>query len=156
MSEQTADPGVRQPVQISPIGYVVTGYARPQDAPAQATENYREPGRVVVHDEYADGLAGLERWTHVWLLTWLHSQDDDEAGTLKCVPRGGARGGTHRGVFSTRSPNRPSRLGMSLVRVLSVEGNVVHFNGVDLVDGTPVLDIKPWVRGTDTPPDLRA
>ncbi|GGL05106.1 tRNA (N6-threonylcarbamoyladenosine(37)-N6)-methyltransferase TrmO [Sphaerisporangium melleum] len=154
MPEQTADTTVRQPVQVSPIGYVMTDYARPEEAPAQATENYREIGRVVVYDEYAEGLAGLERWSHIWLVTWLHAQEDDQATSMKCLPRGGTRGGPHRGVFSTRSPNRPSRLGMSLVRLVSVDGNVVHFHGVDLVNGTPVLDIKPWVRGTDIPPDL--
>ncbi|WP_214408496.1 tRNA (N6-threonylcarbamoyladenosine(37)-N6)-methyltransferase TrmO [Sphaerisporangium fuscum] len=148
MPEQT----VRQPVRISPIGHVETGYGRPEDAPPQATENYREQGRVVVYDEYRDGLAGLENCPHIWLLVWLHAQDDDQAAELRCVPRGLTATGEKRGVFSTRSPNRPSRLGMSLVRVVGIDGNVIHFHGVDLVDGTPVLDIKPWVRSTDVPP----
>ncbi|WP_248965813.1 tRNA (N6-threonylcarbamoyladenosine(37)-N6)-methyltransferase TrmO [Sphaerisporangium perillae] len=155
MPEQTTSgPEVHQPVQVRPIGYVVTDYARPQDAPPQATENYRDTGRVVVYDQFAGGLSGLENCPHIWLLTWLHSQGEDEASALTCVPRGLAMTGEHRGVFSTRSPNRPSRLGMSLVRVVDIVGNVIHFHGVDLVNGTPVLDIKPWVRSTDIPPDL--
>ncbi|MDH2428031.1 tRNA (N6-threonylcarbamoyladenosine(37)-N6)-methyltransferase TrmO [Sphaerisporangium sp. TRM90804] len=152
MPEQTTSRDDLPPVQVQPIGYVVTGYDRPEVAPPQATENFGERASLVVYERYADGLSGLENCPHIWLVTWLHSQREDEAAELRCVPRGLTGTGERRGVFSTRSPNRPSRLGMSLVRVAEIDGNVIHFYGVDLVDGTPVLDIKPWVRGTDVPP----
>jgi tRNA (adenine37-N6)-methyltransferase len=143
MSEQ-----IHPPVQISPIGYVATNYASPGVTPPQSSENAQERAQVVLYEQYAEGLIGLDGYSHIWLVTWLHSQDADEAAQLQCVPRG-RRDGQPRGVFATRSPNRPSRLGMSLVRLLEISGNVVHFQGVDLVNGTPVLDIKPWVRSTD-------
>jgi tRNA-Thr(GGU) m(6)t(6)A37 methyltransferase TsaA len=95
---------------------------------------------------------GLDEQPYIWLLTWLHAQNDDQTRPLHAVPRSLEGTGQTRGVFATRTPNRHNRIGLSLVRVLSVSGNVVHFEGVDLVNGTPVLDIKPWSRGADTPP----
>jgi tRNA-Thr(GGU) m(6)t(6)A37 methyltransferase TsaA len=137
-------------VYIRPIGHVVTGYQDPSAVPAQATEACHEHGRVVVYDRFRDGLLGLDRCPHVWLLTWLHAQERVE--DLQVVPRVARLGkGQRHGVFATRSPCRPNQLGLSLVQVTSVVGGEVFFSGVDLVTGTPVLDIKPWRRGTDTP-----
>jgi tRNA-Thr(GGU) m(6)t(6)A37 methyltransferase TsaA len=143
-------------IQMSPIGHVVTGYERPEVTPPQATENFTEPGRVVVYDRFADGLDGLADARYAWLLTWLHAQDDRDTEPLRVVPRGLEGTGETRGVYATRTPNRHNRIGLSLVQVESVRGNVVEFRGVDLVDGTPVLDIKPWSRGADIPPPERA
>jgi tRNA-Thr(GGU) m(6)t(6)A37 methyltransferase TsaA len=132
-------------VRLVAIGRVETGYPSVVETPPQAPENAAEPGRVVVFDEYREGLDGLEEYPYVWLLSWLHGQSAEEAGQLRVVPRGLTGTGQTRGVFATRAPNRPSPLGMSLVRLVRVDGNVVHFEGVDLADGTPILDIKPWV-----------
>jgi tRNA-Thr(GGU) m(6)t(6)A37 methyltransferase TsaA len=132
---------------------VVTAYTRPEDAPPQATENADEAGQVVVYEPYREGLYGLAEHRYVWLLTWLHSQPEEQTTHMRVVPRGLERTGETRGVFATRSPHRHNRLGMSLVRLVGIEDGVVHFRGVDLVDGTPVLDIKPWWRGTDCPRD---
>ncbi|SMC48531.1 tRNA (N6-threonylcarbamoyladenosine(37)-N6)-methyltransferase TrmO [Kibdelosporangium aridum] len=137
------------PIEVTPIGVVETAFADPSQAPAQAAENYAERGTLVVFDRFADGLDGLTAGRHIWLVSWLHAQDDDAMDSLHCVPRGGQR---PTGVFSTRSPVRPNRIGMSLVRIVSIDGNRVEFEGVDLANGTPVLDIKPWVRGIDTAP----
>lgn len=142
-----------EPITMTPIGYVVTGYAAVTDVPSQATENFGEPGRVEVLERYAGGLDGLAAHRYAWLLTWLHAQSDEDASHLRVVPRSLEGTGQTRGVFATRSPNRVNRLGLSLVHIVGIEGNVVHFTGVDLVGGTPVLDIKPWWRDTDTPPD---
>ncbi len=143
-------------IGMSPIGHVETGYPRPEVTPPQATENYGEPGRVVLDERFADGLDGLAQSRYVWLLTWLHAQDDADTAPLRVVPRGLEGTGQTRGVYATRTPNRHNRIGLSLVQVLAVRGNVVEFRGVDLVNGTPVLDIKPWSRGADVPPPERA
>lgn len=137
------------PIEVSPIGVVETRFRDPASTPAQAAENYAERGTLVVFQRFADGLDGLAAGRHVWLVTWLHAQHGDGTDTLRCVPRGGDRAA---GVFATRSPARPGRIGLSLVRIARVDGRRVEFDGVDLVDGTPVLDVKPWVRGIDTPP----
>jgi tRNA-Thr(GGU) m(6)t(6)A37 methyltransferase TsaA len=139
-------------IELTPIGHVATRYATADGVPSQSTENAGESGRVVVYGRFRDGLDGLDAFPYVWLLTWLHAQADEDTADLRVVPRAlEATGGT-RGVFSTRSPHRVNRLGLSLVRVVRVEDGTVHFTGVDLVDGTPVLDIKPWFAGTDSPP----
>ncbi|MCT2590996.1 tRNA (N6-threonylcarbamoyladenosine(37)-N6)-methyltransferase TrmO [Streptomyces sp. N2-109] len=140
-------------VSMSPIGYVETGYALPRDAPPQATMAYGDQGRAVVFERFAEGLAGLSAARHVWLLTWLHQQTDEETTPLRVVPRAWEGSGRTTGVYATRTPNRHNRIGLSLVRVSAVEDNIVYFYGVDLADGTPVLDIKPWSPGSDTPPE---
>jgi tRNA-Thr(GGU) m(6)t(6)A37 methyltransferase TsaA len=144
--------GHHPPVELFPIGYVVTGYTRPGDTPPQAAENFQERGHLVVYEQYSDGLLGLENHPHIWLLTWLHSQREEQTTRLHVVPRGMEQTGQLRGVFATRSPNRHNRLGLSLVRVVEIVGNIINFHGVDLVSGTPVLDIKPWSTGIDIPP----
>jgi tRNA-Thr(GGU) m(6)t(6)A37 methyltransferase TsaA len=137
-------------VRLTPIGHVVTGFDTPGDVPAQATEACHERGRVVVYERFRDGMLGLDRCAHVWLLTWLHVQDG--AKLLQVVPRVARLGeGERHGVFATRAPWRPNQLGLSLVQVTDVTAAELFFRGVDLVSGTPVLDIKPWSRGTDTP-----
>lgn len=153
MVQQLGTQGSPPPIQLLPIGYVVTGYTRPEDTPAQATENFRKSGHLVVYEQYRDGLVGLENYPHVWLLTWLHSQSEDQATQLQVIPRGLEQTGQLRGVFATRAPTRPNRLGLSVVRVVNIVDNIIYFHGVDLVSGTPVLDVKPWRRGVDVPPD---
>ncbi len=138
---------------MTPIGVVETVFQDRSLVPPQAAENYAESGTLVVFDRFAEGLAGLAPGRYVWLVSWLHDGDGDPTSGLRCVPRGGSE---PTGVFATRSPDRPGRIGMSLVRIADITGNRIRFDGVDLVDGTPVLDIKPWVAGIDTPPSYRA
>jgi len=150
--QQPPSPDVHPPVRLEPIGYVVTDYTEPQDAPPQSTIATGEHGRVVLYEQYTDGLMGLQGHPYVWLLTWLHAQPEEQTADMLVVPRSLEGTGQRRGVFATRSPHRHNRIGLSLVRVENIVGNVIDFYGVDLVTGTPVLDIKPWHRGTDTPP----
>lgn len=141
-----------QPIELVPIGYVQTGFTDPGDVPPQATEAYSERGRVVLYDRFAPGLTGLQGHPYVWLISWLHAQPAEQTTEMLVVPRSMEATGGRTGVYATRSPHRHNRIGLSLVRVRAVEGNVLEFDGVDLVSGTPVLDIKPWWRGTDSPP----
>ncbi|HEU5269118.1 MAG TPA: tRNA (N6-threonylcarbamoyladenosine(37)-N6)-methyltransferase TrmO [Jatrophihabitans sp.] len=140
-------------VELFPIGYVQTGFADPADAPSQAAEAFTEAGRVVLHDRFAAGLTGLRGHPYLWLITWLHAQAEEQTTELLVVPRSMEATGGRTGVYATRSPHRPNRLGLSLVRVEDISGNTIEFSGVDLVSGTPVLDIKPWYRGIDGPPE---
>jgi tRNA (adenine37-N6)-methyltransferase len=143
---------VAESVELVPIGYVLTDFADPAEAPPQATEAFAERGRVVLFDRFAAGLTGLQGHPYVWLITWLHAQPDEQTAEMLVVPRSMEDSGGRTGVYATRSPHRHNRLGLSLVRVRAVHGNSLDFDGVDLVSGTPVLDIKPWYRGTDSPP----
>jgi tRNA-Thr(GGU) m(6)t(6)A37 methyltransferase TsaA len=106
-------------------------------------------GTVAVLPEYADGLRDLDGFSHV-ILIYLF---DRSAGyTLTVVP---FLDSTPRGLFATRAPRRPNPIGLSVVRLESIDGNVLHIDGVDILDGTPLLDIKPYVPAFDAPRDCR-
>jgi tRNA-Thr(GGU) m(6)t(6)A37 methyltransferase TsaA len=136
---------------VEPIGHLETAYTEAGSAPPQASLS-ESVARVVVDDAYVDGLLGLDRYPHLWLVTWLH--DQPEVRPLQLVPRATEATGEVQGVFASRAPVRPNPIGLSLVRQLGVEGNVVTVAGTDLLDGTPVLDIKPWFADCDLPPDV--
>lgn len=136
-------------VGLRVIGHVMSSRRDRERTPIQSTRNPDEPARVVLRPELAGGLDGLADFDYVWLLTWLHL----ELGMpeLRVEPFMLRGTGQRVGVFATRYPARPNPLALSVVRVCAVEGNELHFAGVDLCDGTPVLDIKPWEQHLDIP-----
>jgi tRNA-Thr(GGU) m(6)t(6)A37 methyltransferase TsaA len=141
----------RSLAEITPIGYVTTSFTDLSGTPSQASESTQSTGTVVLREDLVDALLGLDRYAFLWLVTWLH-QGNDEPAPLQCVPRAKEPEGKIQGVFASRSPRRPNSIGLSLVRQLEVVDNTITFAGVDLVDGTPVLDIKPWFEDCDLPP----
>src|SRR5262245_48901842 len=100
-------------------------------------------GRIELERGYADGLLDLDGFSHVWVLAHLHRAATVD---LQIVPFLDTE---QRGVFATRSPGRPNPIGISVFRVLYVGGATIHVAGVDLLDGTPVLDLKPYVPAFD-------
>ncbi len=92
---------------------------------------------------YEDALADLDRWQYIWVLFWFHGADGWKPKVLP--PRSTKK----RGLFATRTPHRPNPIGLSVVRLERVEGRVIHVRDVDVLDGTPVLDLKPYVPWTD-------
>jgi len=106
------------------------------------------PGSVELLPEYSDGLHRLEKHSHLWVLVWL---DQAKRDVLQVIPRGvsdGAPEGLH-GVFAVRSPVRPNPIGLTLGRVLRAEGLRIDFDRLDFVDGTPVIDLKPYFLSRD-------
>jgi tRNA-Thr(GGU) m(6)t(6)A37 methyltransferase TsaA len=137
-------------MRFEPIGHLETAHTDPATMPAQAAES-AGTARIVLDGRFTDGLLGLDRYPWVWLVTWLHDQPEERP--LRLVPRATEATGEVQGVFASRAPTRPNPVGLSLVRLLGVEGNVVTVGGVDLLDGTPVLDLKPWFPDCDRPAD---
>jgi len=138
--------------EVVPIGHVHSGCTDPALLPAQSLHDIDAIGFVVVRDDLVDALLGLDRYEYVWLLTWLHAEPiESQSPPLQLVPRATEATGEVQGVFASRAPQRPNPIGLSLVRNRGVHGNVVEFAGVDLLDGTPVLDIKPWFADADEP-----
>jgi tRNA-Thr(GGU) m(6)t(6)A37 methyltransferase TsaA len=135
---------------MRPIGHVHTDVTDLATAANQASQGSAMTGRIVLDDELADGLLGLDRYRWLWLLTWLHEQPDGPP-PLQLVPMATAATGEVQGVFASRAPHRPNPIGLSLVELVGIEGTVITFRGVDMVDGTPVLDIKPWFADCDLP-----
>ncbi len=110
----------------------------------------RVEGRVELfaHLVHPHALRDLDGFDRIWLLTWLHLNGSKWPNLVR-PPRGGPR----RGILATRAPHRPNPIGLSAVRVLGVEGTTIHVAGLDLIDGTPVLDVKPYVAYADAFPD---
>ena len=115
-------------------------------------------GRIVFEPEYrnAEAVRGLEEFSHIWILWEFTEAVRDEWSPTVRPPRLG--GNVRKGVFATRSPFRPNPIGLSSVKLESVEidpklGPVLHVSGADLMDGTPIYDIKPYIAYTDSHPD---
>lgn len=142
---------------FAPIGVVRSPYTERFGTPRQPTvvtqvkEDRALPGRIELLPEFAPGLAGLADFERIWCVFVFHLNRG--YGLTVRSPRDPA--GT-RGLFATRAPHRPCSLGLSCLRVTSIEGPVVHVLGLDILDGTPVLDIKPYVPYADAFPDARA
>lgn len=147
-----------QQISIRPIATMHSDFATKFGIPRQSGLAQALRSTIVFEPEYrnADALRGIEGFSHLWII-WQFSEAvrSDWSPTVR-PPRLG--GNTRMGVFATRSPFRPNHLGLSCVRLLGVEetaeqGTVIHVGGADLVDGTPIFDIKPYVPYADSHPD---
>lgn len=128
--------------------------------PRQAGVVQQLSGRIVLEKEYRtpDAIRGMEDFDYLWLIWGFSANRKQATGVTVRPPRLG--GNTHLGVFATRSPYRPNPLGLSSVRIDRIdydakEGPVIHVLGADLMDGTPIYDIKPYIPYTDAHPDAR-
>ena len=104
---------------------------------------------VEVETPYLPALLGLEQYSHVWVLFWFHEHDNPRDRSILQVHPCRNPANPLTGVFAARSPVRPNLIGLSAVRLLRVEGRRVILAGLDARDGTPVLDIKPYLPGSD-------
>jgi len=123
---------------LRPVGRVESTLTDPSDAPRQPDEGAPEAW-LVFDDSVAPALEGLTPGTDMLLFTWLDRGDRE---TLAVHPRGD-RSRPLTGVFATRAPDRPNPIGLHTVHVVAVEGNRVHVNHLEALDGTPILDVKP-------------
>lgn len=119
----------------------------------QAALNRGEQGVIDIRPEFAEGLSGLADFDYAWLLSWLHeAQGPPDTVALTQVPFFLSRQQRRIGVFAMRGPKRINPIGLSLIRIVEVNGSQVRFDGVDLIDGTSVIDLKPYVTSLDRPP----
>jgi tRNA (adenine37-N6)-methyltransferase len=130
-------------ITYKPIGVIRTGHTRPEDTPIQPVFATGCQGRAEVFPEYEAGLRDLEDFSHIYLLYHL-----DRAGPARLIVKPFLQDKEH-GVFATRSPSRPNPIGLSIVALKRREGNVLYLDGVDVLDGTPLLDIKPYTARFD-------
>lgn len=124
-------------IVLEPIGIIRSPIKGRSEAPRQGCESGVE-GELVVDERYGEALLGLAPGQKVFILYWLHLASRD---CLQVHPRGDASRPL-RGVFSTRSPDRPNPVGIERVEILSIEGTTLTVRGLDAVDGTPLIDIK--------------
>ena len=136
-------------IHCKPIGVIRSPHTRADETPIQPVFAEGIPGRVEVLPEYEDGLRDIDGFSHVYL---IYAFDRAGPASLEVTPYLGDR---PRGVFATRAPNRPNPLGVSLVRLVRREGNILHIEDVDILDETPLLDIKPYVARFDSREESR-
>jgi tRNA-Thr(GGU) m(6)t(6)A37 methyltransferase TsaA len=134
---------------MRPVGVIRTPFKETRGMPIQPAFSHAR-GQVEVHADYAEGLQDLEDFSYVILIYVLHRSN---GYTLRVKPF--LDDVTH-GLFATRHPSRPNPLGLSIVRLLSCRDSVLEVEGIDVLDGTPLLDIKPYVPDFDSHPDARA
>jgi len=109
--------------------------------------------QIVLHKKYQPGLLGLEGFSHIYVLWWFDRNDTPEKrATLRVHPMGN-RQNPLTGVFATRSPARPNLIALTLSKLVSVKENVIEIEKTDAFDGTPVLDVKPFIPGYDSAPE---
>ena len=106
-------------------------------------------GTIELFDEYHEGLKDLDGFSHIIILYHFHRSHGFK---LQVVP---FMDSELRGLFATRAPRRPNPIGISVVQLNQIENNVLHIQNVDIIDGTPLLDIKPYVQEFDSPQDIR-
>ncbi len=156
------------PYSFEPIGFVVSPLRERAEAPRQPGLDPASgkagglpggsgvAGRIELTSGrgFEDALSGLEGWQYAWVLFVFHRNVEEGRGWKpKVLP---PRAEEKHGVFATRSPHRPNPIGMSAVRIERIEGLVVHVRELDILDGTPVLDLKPYVPYADSRPDARS
>jgi tRNA-Thr(GGU) m(6)t(6)A37 methyltransferase TsaA len=130
-------------VNLRPIGVIHTPYQQAAGTPVQGAMAAGVAGTVEVSPDYAAGLRDLAGFERIWLVYWFDRANPAEMVVTPYLDT------EARGLFATRAPCRPNPIGLSAVRLVRIEENVVHVDGVDMLDGTPLLDIKPYIPAFD-------
>ncbi len=130
-------------MHLTPIGTIQTPFKDRKGMPIQPAGAQDVQGRIIIHPEYEKGLSDIEGFSHLILLYCFHESDGFDLMVtpfMDTVPRG---------LFSTRAPRRPNPIGLSIVRLVSRENNILNILDIDVLNNTPLLDIKPYVSGFD-------
>jgi tRNA (adenine37-N6)-methyltransferase len=133
---------------LEPIGIIHTPYRRREDIPRQGRLS-SELCEIEVFPQFAPALKDIEQCTHLFVIFWLHLGD---RGRLTATP---PHDGKEHGVFATRSPSRPNPLALDIVELLDVKENLLKVRGMDALDGSILLDIKPYSAGIDSFPHAK-
>src|SRR5437868_4297692 len=139
---------------IKPIGYLESSYRDKFGTPRQPGLSPHAWSRLKIRADLQpeQALEGLEKFSHIWLVFVFHQNKVSRYHAKVHPPR---LGGESMGVFATRSPHRPNPIGLSLVELVRIEGDSLILAGADLVDGTPILDIKPYLPEVESKPEAR-
>lgn len=150
-STATGTPREKPSVELKPIGQIRTEFAEKRAVPRQPSVCPKLLGCVELNKDVFNNpehsLDGLNEFSHLWIIYHFH-KNESHAKAKVAPPR---LSGERVGIFSTRSPHRPCPIGLSLVEIERIDGKNVYFHGTDMVDGTPVLDLKPYIPRYDNP-----
>ena len=137
-------------IEVEPIGTIHTPYTEHADIPIQGRFKSGVEGWVELDPAFQEGLRGLEGFSHAILLYHFHGSQRTETQGRPFLER------QSHGIFAIRSPHRPNHIGLSVVAIERIEGRRLYFSHVDALDGTPLLDIKPYVTHFDCFPEARS
>ncbi len=133
-----------------PIGVINTPYKSSDNIPIQGRFDDSTEGCCVLYDKYSGGLLHLDKFSHAILIYYFHKSEKEE---IKARP---FLESEEHGVFAIRTPNRPNKIGFSTVKIKRIAGNKLFFTQVDIFDGTPLLDIKPFVKHFDNRENVKS
>ena len=126
-------------IKLNPIGVVHSPFKEPSGVPKDSIDGMNYQGTVEIFSQYKDGLKDLDGFSHIIILFYFHKSEYYHLISKPYLD-------DHpRGVFATRSPHRPNLIGLSVVKLLRIDENIIYVRGIDMIEGTPVLDIKPYI-----------
>lgn len=128
---------------MQPIGTIHTPFTHLENMPIQPRGGEKVEGSIEIFDQFIEGLADLDGFSHIYLIYNFHQAKQT---ALTVTPFMDSR---PRGVFATRSPLRPNHIGLSIVKLLAIEKNILTIRDIDILDNTPLLDIKPYIQAFD-------
>ncbi len=130
-------------IAFEPIGAIYTPFKTREGMPIQSSGAQGARGKIILQEEFIQGLTDLDGFSHIILIYHFHQSSGFDLLTTPFLDS------EERGVFATRAPRRPNPIGISVVRLLKITHNVLHIAEVDILDGTPLLDIKPYIPAFD-------
>jgi tRNA (adenine37-N6)-methyltransferase len=130
-------------VEFQPIGIIHSPFKELKGMPIQPRSAKGNKGQIEIYKEYQDGLKDLEGFSHIILIYHLHKSDHFNLQVIPFLDT------EKRGVFATRAPRRPNPIGLSVVELIDVSNNILNIQNIDILDNTPLLDIKPYVPEFD-------
>ena len=134
-------------IRLEPVGFIKT------EAVGKEIRDKNVISQIILREDLTEALEGVEKFSHLFVLFWLHKISDENRKIMKVHPRG-RTDIPLQGIFATRTPHRPNPIGLTRIKLLKIEGNTLTVQGLDAYDGTPVLDIKPF-DSWDTTKDFK-
>jgi tRNA-Thr(GGU) m(6)t(6)A37 methyltransferase TsaA len=131
-------------IDFQPIGIIHSPHKELSKIPIQPVFCEGIEGKVILNAQYIEGLKDLDEFSHIYLFFYFNKSQKT------CLQVKPYLSDEKHGIFATRAPHRPNKLGMSLVRLLRIEDNILYVSDIDILDGTPLLDIKPYIRRFDS------
>lgn len=149
MTKRLEDTMPERDFHLTPIGFLETPHKDIQNMPIQPSGASGVRGKLILKPEFTEGIKDLDGFSHTFILYLFHKSISYNLTVTPFLDN------VQHGVFSTRAPKRPNPIGLSVVHLLSVEDNILILENVDMLDGTPVLDIKPYLPSFDQPQNVR-
>ena len=136
-------------IEIKPVGIIHSPFKTVENMPIQPSAAKDVSGTIEIFPEFTEGLADLDGFSHIYIIFHLHRVRGHKLRVIPFLDT------VERGIFSTRSPARPNPVGLSVAEIISVKKNIIEIRGVDMLDGSPVIDIKPFVPDFESCENVR-